>query len=125
MAEDQEDLKGDALKERAAELDIEGRSSMNADELREAIAESEGNEGQTSGSDLASESEATAEEFTDPRQHDPNYFGPSGAATGMGAGDSVSPEAGSGIPEDEPRVTDKDGNAVGDTGATRESDQTA
>lgn len=35
------ELKGDALKERAAELDIEGRSDMKADELRAAIAKAE------------------------------------------------------------------------------------
>jgi hypothetical protein len=37
----QTQLTGDALKERAAELDIQGRSSMNADELRAAIEEAE------------------------------------------------------------------------------------
>lgn len=35
------ELAGDALHDRAAELDIEGRSSMSADELREAVAEAE------------------------------------------------------------------------------------
>lgn len=35
-------LRGDALQDRARELDIEGRSSMSADELREAVAEAEG-----------------------------------------------------------------------------------
>lgn len=34
-------LRGDALQARADELDIEGRSKMNADELRAAIAEAE------------------------------------------------------------------------------------
>jgi hypothetical protein len=34
-------LTGDALKARAAELDIDGRSQMTADELRAAIAEAE------------------------------------------------------------------------------------
>lgn len=38
---DTEDLAGQALKDRAAELEIEGRSQMNADELRAAIAEKE------------------------------------------------------------------------------------
>lgn len=37
-----EQLAGDALQERARELDIEGRSAMNADELRDAIAEHDG-----------------------------------------------------------------------------------
>lgn len=36
-----ETLTGDALKERARELDIDGRGSMTADELREAIAAAE------------------------------------------------------------------------------------
>lgn len=36
-----EQLTGDALNERAAELDIEGRSAMNADEKRAAIAAAE------------------------------------------------------------------------------------
>jgi hypothetical protein len=36
------DLRGDALRDRASELDIEGRSSMTADELRDAIADAEG-----------------------------------------------------------------------------------
>jgi hypothetical protein len=35
------ELTGDQLKERAAELDIKGRSAMNADELRAAIAQAE------------------------------------------------------------------------------------
>lgn len=35
------ELAGDALKARAAELNIEGRSGMNADQLRQAIAEAE------------------------------------------------------------------------------------
>lgn len=34
-------LTGDTLKERAAELKIEGRAKMNADQLREAIAAAE------------------------------------------------------------------------------------
>jgi hypothetical protein len=34
-------LRGEALQRRAAELDIEGRSSMTADELRQAIADKE------------------------------------------------------------------------------------
>lgn len=37
-----EPLAGEALKERASELEIQGRSSMKADELREAVAEEEG-----------------------------------------------------------------------------------
>lgn len=41
-ASEEEPLKGEALKERAAELDVSGRSSMTADELREAVAEEEG-----------------------------------------------------------------------------------
>lgn len=36
-----EELTGDALAERARDLDIKGRSSMDADELRAAIAETE------------------------------------------------------------------------------------
>lgn len=36
-------LTGDALNERARELDIEGRTKMSADELREAVAEREAN----------------------------------------------------------------------------------
>lgn len=39
--EDDSRLAGDALRERASELDIPGRSRMNADQLREAIAERE------------------------------------------------------------------------------------
>jgi hypothetical protein len=34
-------LRGEALQRRAAELDIEGRSGMTADELRQAIADQE------------------------------------------------------------------------------------
>ena len=40
-AEEEKPLTGEALHDRAAELEIEGRSSMNADELREAIAAAE------------------------------------------------------------------------------------
>lgn len=36
-----EPLTGDALKQRAAELEIEGRSQMSADELRDAVAQAE------------------------------------------------------------------------------------
>lgn len=36
-----EELAGQALHDRAAELEIEGRSSMTADELREAVAKAE------------------------------------------------------------------------------------
>lgn len=36
-----EKLTGDALKARAAELDIDGRSEMTADELRKAVAAAE------------------------------------------------------------------------------------
>lgn len=43
-AGDSEELKGQALKDRAAELEIEGRGSMTADELREAIAKAEAGE---------------------------------------------------------------------------------
>jgi F-type H+-transporting ATPase subunit alpha len=39
-----EDLKGEELDERARDLEIEGRSSMSADEKREAVAEAEGSE---------------------------------------------------------------------------------
>ncbi len=39
-----DELKGEALRQRASDLDIDGRSEMNADELRKAVpkAESEG-----------------------------------------------------------------------------------
>jgi len=40
-AAEPEQLTGEALTERAAELDIEGRSKMSADELRAAIAAAE------------------------------------------------------------------------------------
>jgi len=40
-SEEGEELTGEALRDRAAELDIKGRSKMNADELRDAIAEAE------------------------------------------------------------------------------------
>lgn len=36
-----EELAGDALKDRAAELQIEGRSQLTADELRDAVTEAE------------------------------------------------------------------------------------
>jgi hypothetical protein len=39
-----EELSGEELDARAAELDIKGRSSMTADEKREAIAEAEANQ---------------------------------------------------------------------------------
>jgi hypothetical protein len=39
---DASELKGEELDEKAAELDIEGRSSMSADEKREAVAEAQG-----------------------------------------------------------------------------------
>jgi hypothetical protein len=58
MANDE--LKGDALHERAAELEIEGRSEMSADELRDAIAEAEA-EGEGDGDDLDA-AEKVAEE---------------------------------------------------------------
>jgi hypothetical protein len=35
-------LTGDALKQRAQDLDIQGRGEMSADELRQAVAEAEG-----------------------------------------------------------------------------------
>lgn len=38
---DDGELKGEALDERAAELDIEGRSTMSADQKRKAIAKAE------------------------------------------------------------------------------------
>lgn len=44
-----EELKGEALHERARELDIEGRSGMSADELREAVSEAEAEEGGNDG----------------------------------------------------------------------------
>lgn len=37
-----DELQGEALEERARELDIEGRSEMSADELRSAVADAEG-----------------------------------------------------------------------------------
>lgn len=37
-------LRGEALQDRAAELGVEGRSKMSADELREAIADKESEE---------------------------------------------------------------------------------
>lgn len=40
----EEKLTGPALKERAAELEIEGRADMNADDLRAAIAKKEAEE---------------------------------------------------------------------------------
>jgi F-type H+-transporting ATPase subunit alpha len=40
-----EELKGEELDERAAELEIEGRSGMKADEKRDAVAEAEGESG--------------------------------------------------------------------------------
>lgn len=45
MSPETEELTGDALKERASELDIEGRSQMNADQLRDAVARAEGGDG--------------------------------------------------------------------------------
>lgn len=44
-------LTGDALKARAEELDIEGRSSMPADDLRAAIAAEESNNENEEGDD--------------------------------------------------------------------------
>jgi hypothetical protein len=41
MTPETEELTGDALSARAAELDIEGRSGMTADELRDAISDAE------------------------------------------------------------------------------------
>jgi hypothetical protein len=43
QAEADEVLAGEALQSRAQELDIKGRSSMSADELRDAVAEAEAN----------------------------------------------------------------------------------
>jgi hypothetical protein len=44
-------LTGDALKQRAADLDIEGRTAMSADELRDAVANAESAAAQTETSD--------------------------------------------------------------------------
>lgn len=41
---DDDKLTGKALQDRAAELEIEGRSDLSADELRQAIAEAEDND---------------------------------------------------------------------------------
>lgn len=41
-----EPLTGEALKKRASDLDIQGRSDMNADELRQAIADAEAQGGE-------------------------------------------------------------------------------
>lgn len=57
----EEELKGDALHERAAELEIEGRSDMSADELRAAIAEAEGNGDADAGDDLSPQEQVEAD----------------------------------------------------------------
>jgi F-type H+-transporting ATPase subunit alpha len=56
-----EELKGEELQERAAELEIEGRSSMSADEKREAVAEAEESGGEDKSEDQ-DKSEAEDEE---------------------------------------------------------------
>lgn len=45
-AQSSEPLTGEALKKRASDLDIQGRSDMNADELRQAIADAEAQGGE-------------------------------------------------------------------------------
>jgi hypothetical protein len=57
MAAETEELTGQALKDRAAELDIEGRSEMKADELRKAVAEAETADSEEADEDVAPEDE--------------------------------------------------------------------
>lgn len=56
-----DELTGEELDRRAAELNIEGRSSMSADEKRDAIAAAEAD----GGGDDASETESTGDPFRD------------------------------------------------------------
>lgn len=56
-----EKLTGEALQDRARELDIEGRSGMSADELRAAIAEAEGAEESDASEDEVLSNEESAE----------------------------------------------------------------
>lgn len=62
---DQDELRGDALDERARELDIQGRSEMTADEKRDAIAKAEagGDAVQVRGEAEAAEKAADVETF--------------------------------------------------------------
>lgn len=52
-------LTGDALKDRAAELDIDGRSGMSADQLREAIAKRESDLREAASRDTTDQEEST------------------------------------------------------------------
>lgn len=57
-----DDLKGDELRQRASELGIEGRSSMSADDLREAIAGHPEGGGSSMSSSLRFTAEARAQQ---------------------------------------------------------------
>jgi hypothetical protein len=57
-----DELTGEELDRRAAELNIEGRSSMSADEKREAIAQAEADGG---GSDASEDQQSTGDPFRD------------------------------------------------------------
>jgi hypothetical protein len=96
-------LRGDELLERARELDIEGRSSMSRDELREAVAEAEGEhrviaepDPQPKRPDVTEELGQAAAEVADPRT--PESPAPEKRSGTSGAGGArVSP----GLPEKE------------------------
>lgn len=66
-----EELAGQALHDRAAELDIEGRSSMGADDLRAAVAKAEKAQARAEAKAAkAAEAEAEAAEIV-PGEHYP------------------------------------------------------
>jgi F-type H+-transporting ATPase subunit alpha len=63
---DASELKGEELDEKAAELDIEGRSSMSADEKREAVAEAQGDsDDEDEDKDDESDTEASGDDQKD------------------------------------------------------------
>jgi F-type H+-transporting ATPase subunit alpha len=61
---DASELKGQELDEKAAELDIEGRSGMSADEKREAVAEAQG-DSESDDEDDESDTEASGDDQGD------------------------------------------------------------
>jgi hypothetical protein len=63
--EEADRLTGDALDRRAAELDIEGRSTMNADEKRAAIAAAEAPKQRPDDADADADQERSVNETTD------------------------------------------------------------
>jgi F-type H+/Na+-transporting ATPase subunit alpha len=89
-----EELKGEELDERAAELEIEGRSDMKADEKREAVAEAEGQ--QEDGDEDESKAQSGDDEDKSQEERDKEW-----ASQGSADGDEGEEEEESGDEEED------------------------